>query len=268
MTIKTIIHPVTGQPFHLGRLRPSIEALGRPRLRLGKYFTPDLPPPPAGPLGRYEAIPDVIKQLYGNNDYGDCTIAGKFHLCGTFTGLANPPPMIFTDQQAVADYMRLTGGTDDGLDEITVLEDWRSGTGPISSAHEIAGFASVDATNQQHVQFAVWAFLNGYLGLELPDAYISPMPSKSGFVWDVAGDPNPDSGHCVVVVDFTPQGLIILTWGMWGILTWKAAAKYLSNAGQGEFHVIWTEESIIKASLQTPSGFDFTQLSTDANLLQ
>ena len=63
--------------------------------------------------------------MYGNDRYGCCTKAGQAHLIGFFTGIANPPATVFTDQQVVDDYLRLTGGQDTGLDEVTVLEDWR-----------------------------------------------------------------------------------------------------------------------------------------------
>ncbi len=94
------------------------------------------------------------------------------------------------------------------------------------------------------------------------------MPSRSGFLWDVAGDPDPENGHCVVAIDFTPAGLIVLTWGMWGVMSWGAVSKYLSVAGQGEFHVVLTDEIIEKANGRAPGGFDAAALTADLEALK
>jgi hypothetical protein len=231
---------------------------------MAPYFGAVLPSVPQGPWGRTTNIANVISQVYGNDSIGNCTIAGKAHLIGCFTGNANPPPAIFATAQIESDYFRLTGGPDSGLDEITVLEDWRDNKAPLLGAqHNISGFASVDATNTAHVEFAIFAFFNGYLGLSLPDAYIDPPPSRNGFIWDEAGDPNPDNGHCIVAVDADAKGIYVLTWGLWGIMTWRALAKYLVPNVGGEFHVALTNEIIEQAKQVTPSNFNFAQLQTD-----
>ena len=74
----------------------------------------------------------------------------------------------------------------------------------------------------------MWLFENLYFGLELPDAWINPMPDAPGFVWDAAGPADPQNGHCVVGVGYTAQGITIDSWGMTGLLTDKAIAKYWS----------------------------------------
>jgi hypothetical protein len=263
--VKELVHPVTGQHVKFGRNRPSLEMLARPRLLLGDYMIAEaLPPMPATTGARYQQVLDVVGRMYGNDKFGCCTKAGQAHLIGFFTGTANPPAATFTDQQVIDDYLRLTGGQDTGLDEITVLEDWRDNKAlPLGVQHSIAGFAAVDATAKLHVQFALDAFPNLYLGLALPDAYVSPFPSGNGFTWDVAGDPDQENGHAIVASDYTEDGIIVWTWGMWGTMTWAALAKYLVPLVGGELHVVMTQEAINKASQKTTSGFDWVGLQAD-----
>jgi hypothetical protein len=261
--VKCINHPDTGRIVTLGRNRPSREQLDRPRLKFADYLGIIAPPvPPPGPYGRTALIPQVISRLYGNDSVGDCTVAAEGHLVGAFTGEANPPAVVFTDADVLAAYYRLTGGPDTGLDEITVLDDWKV-TGGISPDHKIVGYVSVDATNQAHVQLALWMFANAYACLELPDAYVGPFPSASGFTWDVAGSSVPDNGHAIAFYDCDATGVYVMTWGMWGKMTWSAVIEYLAEANGGSLNVVLTQDLINKASQKTAAGFDFSTLQDD-----
>ena len=262
--MKYLTHPSTTKVVSLGRNRPSAEKLVKPRLRFSDYLpiatAPPVPPP--GPYGRTALLSNVTPQMYGNDNTGDCTMAAEAHLDGAFTGEANPPAVTFSNAQVLAAYYRLTGGPDTGLDEITVLDDWKT-TGGISPDHKIIGYVTIDATNQAHVELAIWLFANGYACLELPDAYINPFPTASGFVFDVAGDPDPDNGHAICFYDCDADGVYVMTWGMWGKMPWAAVKKYFAEANGGSLNIILTQDIINKASQKTVTGFDFTQLQAD-----
>jgi hypothetical protein len=262
MTVKTILR--NGRCFRLGRHRSAPEHIAR-ALKFEAYALPGLPAPPAPPLNRISPLAGVISRLYANDTYGDCTKAGQAHLIGAYTGLANPPAVTFTDQQIVADYMRLTGGEDDGLDLITVLNDWRDNTKTclLGAQHKIAGYVAVDATNQQRLRQAIWLFDGVYLGLELSDQFLKTMPAHSGFVMDNTGPGDPNDGHCIVGIDYQVTGIVVLTWGMWGVMTWDAVSQYLSANNGGECYAVLTQESIARASQKAPSGFDFAALQAD-----
>lgn len=243
--------------YKLGRLPAKRVA----KLRLATYLSAALPTPPAGPLGRVAQLTQDIGEMYGNDQYGDCTIAAKGHLIGAFTGLVNPPSVLYSTQQMVDDYLRLTGGQDTGLDLITVLEDWEANGGTLG--HPIAGYASVDAKNQLHLQFAIWQLYNTYVGLNLPDEIVNNMPTANGFVWDVCGAADPSNGHCVCAIDYTTQGLVILSWGMWGTMTWAAAKQYLVAADGGEAHVVLTKDILAAATQESPNSVNWAALSAD-----
>jgi hypothetical protein len=97
----------------------------------------------------------------------------------------------------------------------------------------------------------------------LPDGWVSPMPSASGFVWDVAGPPNPENGHCVAGFGYSNEGITISTWGMTGCLTYKAVAKYATRSAHGALYTVISEDGIDKATDKAPNGFDWTQLVAD-----
>ena len=122
---------------------------------------------------------------------------------------------------------------------------------------------TVDPTNLEECRTALWLFENVYFGLELPDAWINPAPSASGFVWDVAGPSDPQNGHCVVGVGYTATGITIDTWGMTGLMTNAAVAKYATQASGGELYTVVSLDAVNKANQKAPNGFDWSQLIAD-----
>ncbi len=44
--------------------------------------------------------------------------------------------------------------------------------------HKIAGWMAVNAADPHEYRTALWLFENLYFGIELPDAWINPMPSS------------------------------------------------------------------------------------------
>ena len=99
--------------------------------------------------------------------------------------------------------------------------------------------------------------------MELPDAWVSPTPSASGFTWGVAGDADADNGHDVPAFGYNATGAIFDTWGMIGTLTWGAIEEYANGSNGGELYTVVSMDSINKAKQLAPNGFDFTQLLAD-----
>jgi hypothetical protein len=261
---KSIQHPSSGRRYKLGRNRPVARC---PRLSLRNYLTRILPEPP--PSCDYtKSASSALSQVYGNDELGDCVIAGIAHLVGVLTGNAGSKPFLYTNKQIIALYSAIGGyvpgnpNTDHGCDEQAALNYWERNGAP-QGAHQIAGWMSVDGTNPEEYRAALWLFENLYFGMELPDKWISPTPSASGFTWDVAGDPDPENGHCVVGVGYNSKGVTISTWGMTGLITDAAIDKYATVAGQGELYTIVSQDAINKATQKAPAGFDWSQLVAD-----
>jgi hypothetical protein len=273
MPIKTVRNPVSGHTFKLGRKRPIARC---PRFALKNYLTRSMPAPPPA-IDYTKNATAALANVYDNDTLGDCVIAGMAHIVGVLTGNSGTNPFLYSDNEIVGLYSAIGGyvpgnpSTDQGCDEQTALNYWENNgalppkTTSLTGAHKIAGWMTVDATNIEECQTALWLFENLYFGLELPDAWINPMPSASGFVWDAAGAPDPDNGHCVVGVGYAAAGITIDTWGMTGLMTNAAVNMYPKQASGGELYTVVSIDAISAANEKAPNGFDWSQLVADSD---
>jgi hypothetical protein len=71
-----------------------------------------------------------------------------------------------------------------------------------------------------------------------------------------------DQRHCVVGVGYTPKGVTISTWGMLGLMTDAAIAKYPTTISAGELTVV-SHGALEKVTQRPPAGFDWSQLVAD-----
>jgi hypothetical protein len=255
--------------FKMGRKRPAPYR----KLMFSNYAKPTLPPPPAFVHRGAKALP-CLSNIYGNDTLGDCTAAGAGHGMGIWRGNAGNNDPAPTLEQVIAFYSATTGyvpgnpATDQGGDEVTVLNAWRDKGFFADGTGKIAAWCNVDATNPVEVRQAIWLAEFVYFGVELPPKWVSPMPQTSGFVWDVAGDADPNNGHCFIAgsYDAGPNKIIIDTWGEFGYITDAAIAKYASSPG-GELHAAFSMDCINRASQKSDSGFAFEQLLADSAAL-
>lgn len=253
------------QTFKLGRLRPAAPG---PRLLLKDYLAPTLPASPAtcdysGPAS------EALLQVYENDTLGDCVIAAMCHATGVFTGNSrSDSSMVYNTAEVIHLYSAIGGyvpgdpSTDQGCLVTGMLNHWMRHGAPIRH-NKIRAWMSVDAAEPEEFRTALWLFENLIFGIELPDAWITPFPSASGFTWDYAGQPDPDNGHCVLGTGYTPSGVTISTWGMLGEMTNKAIEQYAGVAGGGELYAVLSPEIIIAAQQKAPNGVNWDQLLSD-----
>jgi hypothetical protein len=256
---KTHVLP-SGQHVRFGRKR---SVAPRPKMGLAMFLVAAaLPTPPPSCDFRSKAS-GPLAQMYLNDQLGDCVIACGAHLCGVMTGNAGAAPFVATKAQILAQYEAIGNyvpgdpSTDQGCNEQDALDYW--GHVGLPDGTKLLGNLSVDATNKTQVMQAMWLFENLVFGIELPDAWIANGPNGSGFVWDVAGPADPSNGHCVLGVGYNAQGVIISTWGMTGVITWAAVAKYCRSA-VGELHVALAAEQLAKGQTLAPNGVDWSAL--------
>jgi len=261
MTLKTL-RGHKGATYRMGRRRPVARA---PRLSLKNYLRATLPPAPQT-CDYSKAAAPVLANIYGNDKLGDCVIAGGYHIVGVETGNAGDL-FTATSQQIIADYSAIGGynpadpSTDQGCDETTALDYWTQ-TG-FADGTKILGYLAVDPTNQAEVMSAMYLFENLFFGLELPDAYVNPMPEAAGFTWGVEGSPDPNNGHCIIGTGYSPQGVLVDTWGMIGTFTWAAITVYCTAKANGALYVILTPDQLTKGETTAPNGVDWTSLIAD-----
>jgi len=265
--VKSLIHPATGRTVRFGRKRPVARY---PRLSLRNYLMKSFPQPPAS----VDYTPNAaasLSNIYDNDTLGDCVIAGIAHVVGTLTGNASPGnPYLYADSDIIALYSAIGGyvpgdeSTDNGCDETTALAYWQNNGAPVGF-HQIAGYLAVDPANPEEYRAALWLFENLYFGLELPDEWVNPFPSESGFVWDAAGDPDPNNGHCIIGAgyDAVAGTVTVNSWGMLGTLTDAAIAKYAAQSANGQLFTVISQDAIASATEAAPNGFDWTQLVAD-----
>jgi hypothetical protein len=246
--------------FKLGRNRPIV--IG-PHLHLGNYMLRKMPTPPT----TYSYISPArswLGDILGNDNYGDCTIAAAFHIAGSLLLNAGQPlPTEYNDKTAVALYLKLTGGADDGLDEQTVFNWWQVHGLLSNSTHRILARVFVDPTDIEQIQTAIWLFENLYLTAELPDAWVNSMPNADGFTWDAAGDPNPDNGHAFCGFSYGNGGVGIDTWGLLGTETYDAVAAYNCQSNGGGCYSVVSVDAVNTGTQKAPNGFDWSQLTAD-----
>lgn len=253
----------TGLQFKLGRRRP----VGRGRaFRLGNYLKLSLPTPPAIVDYSAKALAG-LSQIYANDVLGDCTAAGPFHIADVLNANAGDYGESFTTADVINFYSATCGyipgdaATDNGGDEETVLNYWQN-NGLVKGRAPIAGWMRVNGLHPIEYRTAIYKFENLMFGCELPDEWIDPFPSAGGFVWDSAGPPNPDNGHCFIACGYKPGFVQICSWGLLGWISDAAIAKYATSAGSGELYTVLSRDSLDSLG-KSPLGFDWSQLVAD-----
>ena len=264
--LKRVSCPSLGRMIAFGRRHPV--ALG-PRLKMSRYLLGSLPAPPASCDWTAAAL-EALRQMYGNDVLGDCVIAAGYHIEGVETGNAGDM-FIATEAQIEKDYGAIGGyvpgdpSTDQGCDEVTAM-NWWAANGFADKVKPL-GWISVDPTNKTEVMQALYLFENCMFGIDLPDAWVNPMPSASGFTWDAAGSPDPENGHGFNGAGYDSAGVKICTWGMLGKITWAAIAKYAAQSADGQLLVLITPAQLAKGMAKAPNGIDWTSLIADFDAL-
>ena len=194
-------------------------------LRLASYANLQaLPTPPAtlDNSGKVNPWP-----MFGNDVLGDCTCAAAGHMVQLWTTLTGNPVTPSQDQ-VTSMYYAITGGADNGAQEVTVLKFWRKH--PLDN-QSVAAFVQLDLRNRSHIQVSASLFGGVYIGLALPAA----LDPKNTAVWDVpasgaTGPWAPTDGHAVNIVGYDDQGLIAITWGRVQRMTWNFWDTYCDEA--------------------------------------
>ena len=262
--VRSFVQPGTGKTLKLGRHVPKVIY---PHLHMHNYVKRTMPAPPAS-VNYSIAASSWLENILGNDDLGDCLDAAAFHIGGVLLANAGQPiPFALSDvvkfYSATAGYVPGDASTDLGGTWQQTLAYWQS-TGLTPGAHQIDGYVSVNPADIEECQTAMWLFENLAIGMSLPDDYVNPMPSASGFIWDKAGPPNPQNGHAVCgIASTTTTGVIIDSWGMKGLMTWAAIAKYCVPANGGELYTAFSRDAINNAMGVAPNGFDWTDLDAD-----
>ena len=171
--------------------------------------------------------------MFGNDQYGDCVMAGRAHQTLRFEKAEKNKLIKISDNDVLHEYFNETGGADSGLVVLDSLKEWRS-TGWIAAKkrYQIKAFAQINQARRVEVKRAVFMDIGLGLGLTLPDSALPQF--YAGKPWAVVsgkpGQPNPNNGHYVYVPGYTKSGPVCVTWGRKQQMSWAFLAKYCDEA--------------------------------------
>jgi hypothetical protein len=204
-------------PYKLGKL-PATRLAGVGNL--AAYTNTKLPAPPAS-----VPVPTASYPMDGNDQYGDCTVAGVAHLIAAWDVEVKQPDPVPDEQQVVATYEQLTGGSDTGLNENSVLSQWRLDG---LFGNTIDAYAPVGSNDIVALQQAIAFYGAAYLGIACPESAQEQFQSNQPWTY-VPGSPI-EGGHCIVALGYTQTALLCATWGGIAEVTYPFLAHFLDEA--------------------------------------
>lgn len=226
-------------------------------LRLSRYFTAQLPPPPAA-VDWSKGQTSWGEML--NDSLGCCTCAAIGHAVQVWTANASKEAAIL-DVQILGIYERWCGynpadpSTDQGGVELYVLRDYQAQG---FAGTTLKAFAAVLPNNQTHVEQAINLFVGLYIGMDIP-AYIMPDDGNVPALWDL--NPGADNtiigGHAVYVYGYDKVGPKFISWGGNYQMSWAYFVKFVDEA----YALI--SPSMFEADGNAPNGFNMDALETD-----
>lgn len=193
---------------------------GAIRHKFSALFDANALPVPPPVFGRTSYFPEDGWQMLGNDQVGDCVIAGGAHETMLLNALGGHGAPKFTDANALADYSAVTGyvpghdDTDNGTDMVDAAH-YRQRTGLIDAdgrRHKIDGFVSLRVGNVEDVTLATYLFgvvgLGANLTANAEDQFDAEQP------WSLTAHPGNDGGHYFPCVGRNHEGnLLVVTWG-------------------------------------------------------
>lgn len=203
-------------PYKLGKL-PATRLAGVGML--GDYVSSKLPSPPAT-----VSVPNTNYPMDGNDQYGDCTIAGVAHLIAAWNVEVSEQDAVPDGSSVVSTYEQLTGGADTGLNEQTVLEHWRS-NGLFSG--KIDAYAPIDRKDIVGLQQAVAFYGGAYLGIACPES--AQQQFQANEPWTYVPKSPVEGGHCIVALGYNHTAVLCATWGGIAEVTYPFLAHYLDE---------------------------------------
>lgn len=201
--------------------------------------------------------------MLGNDNVGDCVIAGADHETMLWTAEGSTEAS-FTVANAISDYSAITGynpsdpNTDQGTDVRTALQ-YRRNTGMIDASgkrHKIAAYLLLDQSNLlKELLEATYLFSAVGIGINFPDSAMEQF--NNGQPWSVVQGSQIEGGHYVPVVGYDGTYIYCVTWGKIQKMTVDFLTTYCEEA--------WAilSQEFINGKGVSPEGFNLSQLQAD-----
>lgn len=208
--------------------------------------------------------------MLGNDNYGDCVLAGGAHETELLNNLGSGGQtglevVKFTDDGVLSDYSAITGfskedpNSDQGTDVHEAL-DYRIKTGLIDAQgkrHKIAAYVALEPGNLEHLREALFIFEAVGIGFAFPASAMVQFNRNQ--VWSVVPKSPIEGGHYVPLVGVPAIGnLACVTWGKRQVMTDGFYSKYCDEA-----YAFITQEELNRKSQRNWGGFNWADLQAD-----
>ncbi len=236
-----------------------------PRLHFGAYLPGALPNVPAV-FGHQNLFPRTGWGMLGNDQVGDCTIAGAMHCVMLWNKIAGRD-VRFTAADAIDDYQDAAGykpgnpSTDNGAEPADIARYWQQVgmRDAVPTRHKIAAYLSISPANFDHIVAAAYLFGAVGLGINVPsnaeDQFDDVQP------WSVTPGTTIEDQHYVPLVGRVQSGnLCVVTWG-----ALQEATPDFLKANIVEAVAYVSAEFLVDQ--KSPEGFDLATLMSDVGLV-
>lgn len=240
------------------------------KLKLKTYLNTSVLPPVPDEFGHESLVSDF--GMLGNNEVGDCAIAGPLHAIMLWAAETKRTVNIDT-ACALKNYSAITGydpsktnpltgenPSDQGSDIHQVAEYWRT-QGLVDAnwnRHFIGGYVALTPRDVEELWQATYIFDGVGIGVELPSEWETAF--GAGEPWDAVSNPHRIGGHYILGASKRSGNEGVVTWGK---------VQPMTPAGYEQFN----DESLAYLSQERLNqgvdidGFDWEHLVADLQAL-
>jgi hypothetical protein len=202
--------------------------------------------------------PGIPTPMFGNDDKGDCVMAGRAHQTLRFEDIEQGSVLMITDKDVLNEYFKETGGADSGLVVLDSLNEWRQTGWKVGKKnYKIQAYAEINPKSRSEVKQAIFADVGVGLGLQLPLS--AQKQIQTGQPWTVTSGPDSKvgswGGHYVYVPGYTSKGPVCVTWGRKQQIAWSWLTKYCDEA----YAIFDAKDSFKLKSIDTAKIQDFLE---------
>lgn len=214
----------------------------------------------------HTALETAPWQMLGNDQYGDCVLAGAAHETMLWAAEGKKDVLVSTDT-VLGDYSAITGfnptdpSTDKGTD-MQVAASYRQKVGIMDTSnvrHKVSAYLAISIGNKDEFKAAMSHFGVVGLGVQLPTSALTQFEADKN--WTVEKRSKIAGGHYVPLVGYDVQHVYLVTWGRLIKASWEFVLKFADEA------VVYLSEEMLTGGVSI-DGFNLDQLKLDLNALK
>lgn len=227
-------------------------------LRLKDYVVMVKPPATYGHGG---IIPSSGWQMLGNDNYGDCVLAGGAHETMLWNAEAGSI-VTFDDNSVLSDYSAITGfnpddpNSDQGTD-MQIAASYRKKTGlkdAQGKRHKVGAYLAITPGSPVEFKQAMYMFSDVGVGIQFPASAM--VQFNAGKTWTVNAKSKIQGGHYVPAIGYSSRYVYLITWGKMIRATWGFINRYCDEA------IVYLSPEMLKNGVSL-EGFNLSQLQAD-----